>query len=356
MTTISYAANQEDVLLDRAFARGKPGFYIDVGAGEPVAGSITKHFYDLGWRGINVEPAGRPFEMLQSERRRDVNLNVALSDEEGELAFFEFPASHASTLSKEQAQRHHDAGLPSNERIVAAWTLAKVCERHVDGPIDFLAVRVEGHERHVLKGADWSRWRPRVVVVQATEPGTTVPAYDAWEGILVGAGYRPAAFDGLNRYYVAEEASHLAAALAAPVNAADGFVAYEQHRQIEQLTWRSDLLERHLAAAQALNATLRTECEGSTEELRLLRAQYERLERSLTTARERGEAIRAEVAGMLAQAGAIQEIPEGVSPAALGVARRLTSLSARYPGAADVVKMTLRLGLRTKRTLQNGRK
>jgi hypothetical protein len=48
MRMISYAQNGEDVLLDRAFPRGVPGTYIDVGAFDPVVNSVTKHFYDLG--------------------------------------------------------------------------------------------------------------------------------------------------------------------------------------------------------------------------------------------------------------------------------------------------------------------
>ena len=84
MTMVSYAQNHEDVLLDRAFPRGKPGFYIDVGANEPVRNSVTKHFYELGWHGINVEPAAHPFALLAAERERDVNLNVAVSDSEVE--------------------------------------------------------------------------------------------------------------------------------------------------------------------------------------------------------------------------------------------------------------------------------
>lgn len=353
MTTISYAANHEDVLLDRAFPRGRPGFWIDVGAGEPVARSITRHFSGLGWRGVNVEPAGRPFELLQAERPRDVNLNVALSDAEGDATFFEFPDWGASTLSKERAQRLHESGQPSTERTVAATTLAQVCERHAEGPIDFLAVRVEGLEGTVLAGGDWARWRPRVVVVQAVEPGTRVPSHEAWEPILLEARYALAAFDGLNRYYVAEEAAELAPALSVPVNETDGYIPWDHHARIGALTWQADALERQLAAARALNATLRAECEGSSEELRILRARYEKLERSLTMARARGETVRAEVEAMLARAGTIPPPPEGVSPAALGVARRLTALSARYPGPAEAVKSTLRLGLKAKRTLRD---
>ncbi len=59
MPMVSYAQNGEDVVLARVFGDRRAGFYVDVGAGHPVVDSVTKHFYDLGWRGINVEPLPR---------------------------------------------------------------------------------------------------------------------------------------------------------------------------------------------------------------------------------------------------------------------------------------------------------
>jgi hypothetical protein len=41
----------------RAFAGTRRGFFVNVGAGEPDSGSVTKNLVDrLGWRGVNIEP------------------------------------------------------------------------------------------------------------------------------------------------------------------------------------------------------------------------------------------------------------------------------------------------------------
>jgi FkbM family methyltransferase len=40
-------------------------------------------------------------------------------------------------------------------------TLAKLCERHDLGAIDFLKIDVEGAEGDVLFGGDWSAFDPR---------------------------------------------------------------------------------------------------------------------------------------------------------------------------------------------------
>ena len=77
--------------------------------------------------------------------------------------------------------------------------------------IDFLKVDVEGAERDVLAGADWRRFRPKVVLVEAVAPGTMAPSHAEWEPILLSNGYGFAFFDGLNRFYVADEAAALKA-------------------------------------------------------------------------------------------------------------------------------------------------
>ena len=45
MTFISYAQNFKDVILWRVLNHVKNGTYIDVGANDPVADSVTNAFY-----------------------------------------------------------------------------------------------------------------------------------------------------------------------------------------------------------------------------------------------------------------------------------------------------------------------
>src|SRR5215831_3973844 len=84
MSFISYAQNFEDVMLWRALKHIDKGFYIDVGANDPDKDSVTKAFYERGWRGINVEPVPQWFERLEKARPRDLNLQLALGAEPGE--------------------------------------------------------------------------------------------------------------------------------------------------------------------------------------------------------------------------------------------------------------------------------
>jgi FkbM family methyltransferase len=229
MAMISYAQNHEDVLLGRVFADHEDGFYIDVGANDPVRDSVTKHFYDRGWRGINIEPQTGRYECLRSQRPDDVNLNVGLSDRETALELLEcLPNDTLSTFSSELASFWREQGLKFVTRRVPVTTLARMCDEHVDRPIDFLKIDVEGHEREVIEGGDWARWRPRVVLVEASEP-------QRWEPQLLTAHYLFAAFDGLNRFYVRAEDSQLLAAFHAPVCFFDDFVPYTHQKIVDDL-------------------------------------------------------------------------------------------------------------------------
>lgn len=342
MTIRSYAQNHEDVLLSRAFPSGLTGFYVDIGANDPVENSVTKHFYDKGWFGINVEPAQGPFERLVAARPRDICLNVGVSDEPGELSFYELPAEAVggSTFSAEQAEWHHDHGLPADTRLVEVRTLASICEEYVTGTIDFMSVDVEGYEANVLAGGDWERWRPRIVLVEATQPATTVPTHEQWEHFLVDNRYLFAFFDGLNRYYVREEDSDLLPALSTPVNVTDDYIPFAYVKPMADLRLGYETANRSLAATRALNETLWAEVAGMQEELSTLRARYERLHRALTRVRAEYEELRA---GLAEEGKPFEDLLREVGPFGLGVARRMSRLSSQFPQVATSAKKAARV-------------
>lgn len=224
---ISYSQNFEDVVLNRVFADVSAGFYVDVGANHPERDSVTKHFYDNGWSGINVEP-GRIYRTLADARPRDVNLNVVASDRTGTITFYEGDAPGLAGVNPE---------VPSNLRLyvgdrvalpMPAMPLREILARHAPGrPIDFLSVDVEGHERAVLAGNDWLQFRPRVVVVEATLPGLPTPCHELWEDLLLQADYRFAYFDALNRFYVRHEDAERLLPRFGPPSIFDRFVPVE---------------------------------------------------------------------------------------------------------------------------------
>ena len=220
MAFISYAQNNEDVLLNRVFGGQQVGFYVDVGAFHPVEGSVTKAFYDRGWSGINLEP-GSIFDVLAAARPRDVNLRMAVLDRKGEVAFYEDPADGGMSHVL-------DTGEPGGPRRVPCDTLEAIIADHGKGrPINFIKVDAEGAEAAIVRSTDWRRLRPRVLVFEATLPWSSMLANGEWEPGLLAAGYVRAYFDGINCFYVPEEEWPLLSQhFAVPVNVLDGVIPH----------------------------------------------------------------------------------------------------------------------------------
>jgi FkbM family methyltransferase len=246
MRFISYAQNNEDVLLWRALGHVRDGFYIDVGANDPVEHSVTKAFYDAGWRGINIEPLPAHIAAFDEQRPGDVNLAVAAGGEAGTLTLYDVPDVRGwASPEKSVADLHRAEGHTVAELTVPVRTLADVCEEHVRGEIHFLKIDVEGFEGEVLRGMDFERWRPWVLVIEATLPNSRETNHGSWEHLVTSRRYRYAWFDGLNRYYVAEEHAELMASFGIQPNVFDDYISYHLDR-----AWSANK-----AATQALRET-----------------------------------------------------------------------------------------------------
>jgi hypothetical protein len=75
--------------------------YLDIGANDPIDGNNTYFFYQLGYRGVLVEPNPAFEECLKSERPRDTTLVAGIGvTAERELDFYVMSAPALSTFSK----------------------------------------------------------------------------------------------------------------------------------------------------------------------------------------------------------------------------------------------------------------
>ena len=235
---VSHAQNGEDVVLWRALGHVEHGRYVDLGAADPHADSVTKAFYERGWSGLDVEPTDSFAQRLREDRSRDIVVQVVVGeDDHGEATLHEVPGTGLSSVHDEHAAEHRAVGYETRELRVPVRRLDSLVQEHLDGePVHFLKIDVEGAEAEVLSSVDLSIWRPWVIVVEATRPGSDVQTHEEWEHHVVGAGYRFCLFDGLNRYYVSEEHADLAPALSYPACPLDGHVRAAEMDLIDRLT------------------------------------------------------------------------------------------------------------------------
>lgn len=202
----SWCSSQEaeDVILYHIFHDFEDIFYIDVGSNDPLWCSVTKFLYDTkNAHGINIEPLEEHAANTNIERKRDINLCLALGDTE-KIAEFYVPMD-MDALSTFQKDLLNDVGW-YEVRPIKVTTLEKVCNQYVpEGQkISFLKIDVEGSEKQVLQGADFRKYRPMIIIMESGPVG-----YRLWEDILTGSQYHFAFSYGVNRYYVADECSDL---------------------------------------------------------------------------------------------------------------------------------------------------
>lgn len=207
-TFITYAQNREDVILDAFFSDIRQGFYVDIGANHPVSDSVTKHFYDKGWRGIDIEPIDSMYSLLKEDRPEDIVLNIGVSDKEGLLQLRQYEndglSTFSSTLKNKYASSDDEKTSRFSDKTVAVRTLKAIFFDHNVTHIDFMKIDTEGLEYEVIVGNDWHKYRPVMLCIEANH--TTVDR--DWRKKLREYRYSIVYEDGLNEYYLDDDHSY----------------------------------------------------------------------------------------------------------------------------------------------------
>jgi FkbM family methyltransferase len=286
MTFNSYAQNFEDVMLWRALSHVQGGFYVDIGAQDPIIDSVSHAFHERGWRGIHVEPVQHYAELLRQQRPGDEVIQAAVGNGPTLLRFYETPGGGISTADANIAARHRESGVHIVEITVPCVALSAIFDACTAPEIHWLKIDVEGYERQVLASWGPSRTSPWIIVIESTLPLTQIETHEQWEALLIDRGYRFVYFDGLNRYYISAAHPEMESAFLTPPNVFDNFslngtssasfhkVMEARHREtISQLLTQSDLRE------QSANATIErlTRDMTSLEETKALQEQLQNL-------------------------------------------------------------------------------
>jgi FkbM family methyltransferase len=171
--TKSYSQEGEDIILQRLFSGNAHGFYVDVGAHHPRRFSNTHLFYRQGWRGMNIEPNPDIADAFKRERKRDINLQVGISDHEGILTYYIFDDPALNSFDKDLAVSRV-ATTPykvTGTKEISVQRLDTVLRSHLPSgtKIDFLSIDVEGLDRAVLQSNDWNVFRPTCVLVESLD-------------------------------------------------------------------------------------------------------------------------------------------------------------------------------------------
>ncbi|QOY62388.1 FkbM family methyltransferase [Lysobacter sp. H21R4] len=266
---ISYAQNFEDIILWRALGHVEEGCYVDIGAQSPDADSVSRVFFEHGWRGLHVEPTAQYAAELRERRPDETVLQALIAEDAGVSRFFEITGTGLSTMDEAIANTHKLAGFEVRESLVPVMTMDTLLPQVGDRDIHWLKIDVEGAELAVLRGWKTAPHRPWVLVIESTRPLSREQTHQQWEPLVLEKGYKFAHFDGLNRFYVSVDRPELLPAFESGPNVFDGFslaptsefcasvnIAYhalELRREAEEQAAHASLAEiqGHLGVADA---------------------------------------------------------------------------------------------------------
>ena len=182
----SYSQEGEDLILVRLFdalPESKPGFCVDIGAHHPFRFSNTFMFYEMGWRGINVDAMPGSMAIFNSCRSRDINIEAAVSDTAENLTYYIFNEPALNGFCEKLANERD--GLKTfriiERKSIFTRTLESLLTEYLPANqhVDFMSVDVEGFDLKVLMSNDWSRYRPEILLVEDSKTGNISGAVES---------------------------------------------------------------------------------------------------------------------------------------------------------------------------------
>ena len=174
----SFSQYGEDVVIEELINQLgiERGFYVDVGAYDPLIYSNTLLLFERGWSGINIDVDEQKIERFGRARPGDWNLACGVSKTSGRKQFARYTDPLQTRLINEtddSSMLDDSYGNPPLETFEAETKPLRVILE--DSPfrgrhIDFLNIDCEGSDLEILESLDFPTYQPRVVAVEALDP------------------------------------------------------------------------------------------------------------------------------------------------------------------------------------------
>ena len=175
----TYSMHGEDLVLEKYFKEIDNGFYVDIGCYHPIQYNNTILLYQKGWRGINIDINEFSIKLFNFCRPDDLNLNLAVSDKNGEVDFYyQKRLSVLNTLVKARADIVFQKRVKKGR--IKSQTITEILDDTIykNKPIDFLKIDAEGVDLDILKSLDFSRYSPKLVCIEIL-PESKTAIYEA---------------------------------------------------------------------------------------------------------------------------------------------------------------------------------
>ena len=168
---LTYSYDCEDLIVEKIIKKNN-GFYVDIGAHDPIKHSNTYLLYKKGWSGINIDANPMAIAMFNKKRKNCINLNVGISDVEGEFSFYISENPLLSSFDKDKViEAKTKWNFSFSTKNIRTRRLENVLNDYVKNnvEIDLFNIDVEGLELEILKSNDWNKYLPKIIIIELHE-------------------------------------------------------------------------------------------------------------------------------------------------------------------------------------------
>ncbi|MCM1182626.1 MAG: FkbM family methyltransferase [Roseburia sp.] len=157
----------EDVGLEHwftcnGFLNGYKGFYLDIGAYHPFAYNNTRWAYELGWRGMNIDPNEQSIKLFNMFRPEDININCGVSDKNEELVYHIFEGAEGKNSFVEEENLQSVTAT----KVIKVRNINDILEEYHIEKIDFVDIDVEGFDERIVYSFNWKKYQPKCVLIE----------------------------------------------------------------------------------------------------------------------------------------------------------------------------------------------
>ena len=147
----------EDIFINRILKNINKGKYVDVGCYHPYKGSLTYKLYDRGWNGINIDISKTSIDLFNISRKKDINLNLAISNFDGETYYYE------NSPINQQNSLEDNNGI---KKEIEAYKLNTLLEKNKIEKIDYLNIDAEGNDYKAISNFNFTKYEPQLITIE----------------------------------------------------------------------------------------------------------------------------------------------------------------------------------------------
>ena len=163
----TYSQFGEDLKVKKIFQNKKKGFYVDVGAYHPLKINNTYLLHKKGWNGINIDVSSFSIDLFNFLRPEDLNYQCAVSNKNQKITLYHHKEHSALSSTHQKTAKTFMLGNLKKKKI-RAYSLNTILSwgKYSNQEIDFLDIDVEGADFKVLKGLNFSKFKPKLICIE----------------------------------------------------------------------------------------------------------------------------------------------------------------------------------------------